>query len=479
MCMLLIETPVGIKPVPRHEQLFQSSEDVMAERLWEKGESIDGLMHRLTVGSDPLLDRRLVCADCLGSAAHARMLTKVGLLSTQDLEQLLVGLREIYALGKSNSFEIPFELEDVHTAIENRLIESVGEAGRRIHTSRSRNDQIVLAMRLYLRDTVVQLLCGVAGLLERSQQRFTELERIPMPGYTHMQPAMPSSFGMWIHALFEALYENMRDGLVLLEALDSQPLGSAAGFGTSLPSDRAYIAEQLRMGRVQRSFIDVNNSRGRYEYRVLRWCADIAQTLEKFACDCMLYNTREVALLSLPVRLTTGSSIMPQKRNPDVVELLRGRAARVRSTAHELEMVTQKLPSSYHRDLQYTKEPLCRGVDETTAMIQMAGLIIESFLVDETRSKELMHAELYATYEAYRQVQAGKPFRDAYRETAKLVKENALDVPSLMSDLEPALAATAKGMAEAVAEFLEAKNALVEWQSRLGDAVRRTLGVEP
>ena len=415
-------------------------------RLWDKGGALNELMHELTVGNDPELDRELVCADAVGSAAHARMLASCGLLAEPECRALVAELRKVFEAGQERRFEIPPALEDVHTAVEGYLTEKLGEPGRRIHTARSRNDQIILATRLYLRRRVALGLEGLVALGRAISKRYADSGSLDMPGYTHMQPAMPSSVGMWFHSLEEAVVELIADGLHLSESVDRQPLGSGAGFGTSLPINRAKTAELLGFADVQRSFIDVNNSRGRYELRFLRWCVDIAHTFEKFACDVMLFTTREFGFVTLPSELTTGSSIMPQKRNPDVVELLRGRAGRVRGACDELSWVSAKLPSSYHRDLQYTKEPFLRGAAETAAILQMAGLVIEGLQFDAARMSAALGAELYATYEANRLVAKGSAFRDAYRETAKLVEANALDVASLRQDFEPARRETAEGM---------------------------------
>ncbi len=424
----------------------------MGKRIWDKGEVVDQLMHELTVGNDPELDRNLVSADAFGSAAHARMLRKVGLLTSDDCRVLLKELSEIAALGSKGLFPIPRELEDVHSAIESRLIEKCGEAGRRIHTARSRNDQVLLATRLFIRRKVLSDLEVCFSLADTIATRFSELCDVQMPGYTHMQPAMPSSFGMWLHSWYEGLLELMRCGISLLKELDSNPLGSGAGFGSSLRIDRAYVAELLGFARVQRSFIDVNNSRGRYETRYCSWACELASLFEKFASDVMLYTTREFGFIELPNELTTGSSIMPQKRNPDVVELLRARASKVRGAQWELQSLTAKLPSSYNRDLQYTKAPFFRASEELTSILQMAGLIFARFSVRRERVSDCLHEELYATYDACREVTKGQPFRDAYRATAERVKSGKLDISELKKDFELPQQETKDGMKDAQKE---------------------------
>lgn len=450
----------------------------MAKRLWDKGEEIDTLMAQLTVGSDPEVDRAFVCADCVGSAAHARMLEGRGILSKADCLALLKELKEIFALGKERNFFIPPELEDVHTAIEATLSEKLGESGKRIHAGRSRNDQVILALRLYLREQTVAVLANLITLSKLCLKRFSELAEQPLPGYTHLQPAMPSSVGMWLHAFLEAFLESLRGGLQLLELNNLNPLGSAAGFGSSIPLDRAAVASLLGFSGVQRSFIDVQNSRGRYELRFLRWLEEIACTLEKFAWDISLFTTREFGIISLPNKLTTGSSIMPQKRNPDLAELLRAKASRVRACAYELAAVTAKLPSSYHRDLQYTKEPLVRGSKELGEACQMAQLLLEHFSINEVRARELMSSDLYATYDAYRQVLKGRAFRDAYIKTAKRVQDGTLQKEELAQDFQTIQQEVRDGVKEAREELSALSALLGSWQQRLQNLEERIFNAD-
>lgn len=436
-------------------------------RLWDKGEPINELMHRLTVGDDPILDKNLVCSDALGSAAHARMLQSVGLLDEATTAKLLKGLKGIYEQGLKGEFAIPSALEDVHTAIEARLTEQSGEAGQRIHTGRSRNDQVLLAVRLFLRSTVVEQLDTIVGFATELSSRWEEWKDVSMPGYTHLQPAMPASVGMWIHAFYEGTLEIIRDGLHLLEVLNANPLGSAAGFGVSLPQDRAYVAKLLGFDRVQRSYIDANNSRGRYEQRYLRWIIDLGALLEKFACDVMLFSMEEFRFFSLPVELTTGSSIMPQKRNPDLVELLRGRSAKLRGVEQELAWTTGKLPSSYHRDFQYTKEPVIRGKKEANDILTMALLTLRGLTINKDRLEKALYPELYATYDAYLEVTSGLPFREAYKKTAGRVKDGLLDIPKLRKEFDVIQMRMKGYMREARDEAVELGKSVGQWKGRL------------
>jgi argininosuccinate lyase len=443
----------------------------MSGRLWDKGEPLDEAMHRLTVGDDPVVDRHLVPFDCIGSAAHARMLAKIGVLTEKECESLLAALREIAATG----LEIPPELEDVHTAIEARLTEKVGDAGRKIHTGRSRNDQVALAMRLYTRDRAVRWLGGLAELCDALLRRYDEAGEVPMPGYTHLQPAMPSTVGAWLHAFLEGCLELMREGLAVLDLMDANPLGSGAGFGVPLPVDRSFTASLLGFSRVQRSPLDVQNSRGRHEARLLAWGSAIGGLLEKLAWDVQLFSTREFGFFSLPAELATGSSIMPQKRNPDLVELLRAGAGRVRGAAAELAWVSAKLPSSYHRDLQYTKAPLLRGVAAVDTMLEMAVLVVGGIQVNAERLREAMYPDLYATHAAYRLAREGVPFRDAYRQVAEQGGE--FDPSEFAAEARLLSERTSADVAAAREELSALKQQTAAWAERLQQAETACLGV--
>jgi argininosuccinate lyase len=398
----------------------------MAKRLWDKGDPVNARMQVLTVGDDPVVDLRLVPYDVLGSAAHARMLKKVGILKPGQLAKLLKGLKTIYAEGNQGKFAIPFELEDVHTAIESRLYADLGEVGKRIHAGRSRNDQVCLAVRLYSRSKLLALMQEVLVCLQSIEKSFGKFKNLPMPGYTHLQPAMPSSVGMWLHSFYEGLLDSLKDGLALFESLNISPLGAAAGFGSNLPLDRKLVAKLLNFSEIQRSVIDVNNRRGKYEEKLLFWCTMLVSHLEKFACDLSLFSSEEFGLVNLPIELTTGSSIMPQKRNPDLAELLRARPSKVRAALTEMSGVSSKLPSSYHRDLQYTKAPLVKGIEETFACLEMFKLLVEGMKFNGERLKKAMYPELFATYYANNLVMQGMSFRDAYRLTAERLKKGEL-----------------------------------------------------
>ena len=397
-------------------------------RLWDKGEPLDALVHRFTVGDDPELDRHLVHWDCLGSAAHARTLERAKILTPSECGELIEGLAEIDASAADGRFEIPRELEDCHTAIEARLTERCGDVGKKIHAGRSRNDQVATAMRLFMRHHTLAWLAQLGDFAKTALVRLDRDGDVPMPGYTHLRPAMPSSVGQWLHAQIEAALEQMRAAFDLLDRLDCCPLGTGAGFGVPLPLDRALSAKLLGFSRVQRSPIDVQNSRGRMETYFVRVAADVGAMLEKLSWDMILFSMPEFGFFALPDSMTTGSSIMPQKRNPDVLELLRAGGGRLHGRLAELRAVCGKLPSSYHRDLQLTKAPAVRTATELSDMLQIATEVVRSFSVNRDTLARAMRPELYATHAALALVRGGAAFRDAYRTVAEKLKSGQFEV---------------------------------------------------
>ncbi len=402
-----------------------------ASRLWEKGDRLDELVHRFTVGDDPACDRHLVHWDCLGSAAHARTLVRAEILNQTELQHLLAGLADIDALHAQGRFEIAPELEDCHTAIESFLVLRHGPSGAKIHTGRSRNDQIAVAMRLFMRRQALDWLDGLQRLLTTLLARAERDGQTPMPGYTHMQPAMPSSVAQWLHGLAESALEQVRAGVDLLDRLDACPLGTGAGFGVPLPLDRAYTAALLGFARVQRSPVDVQNSRGRLEKYFVRLGADILAVLDKFACDTLWFSMPEYRFFALPEGFATGSSIMPQKQNPDVLELLRARAARLRARVVELELITAKLPSGYHRDLQLTKEPALRAAADVAESLAVGERVVAGLRIDASRLRAAMRPELYAAHAATDLTRAGVPFREAYRRIAERLRGDGLNADEI------------------------------------------------
>lgn len=388
-------------------------------QLWSKGLPLDEAIHRFTVGDDPALDRRLLPFDALGGAAHARMLAHAGLLPPEDATALVKQLAAIAAQTRRGEIHIRPEQEDCHTTIEALLTQTLGETGKRIHLGRSRNDQVALALRLYMRDALLSIAVQTVTLAKS----FTEFARIHareiMPGYTHLRRAMPSSFGLWAAAFAAGLAEELAVLQAVYARLDRCPLGAAAGFGVPLPLDREYAAKLLGFAAVQINPVDVMNSRGRHELALLNALASIGLVMEKFLWDTSLYSMPEFGFLSLPDAFTTGSSIMPQKRNPDVVELARSRCRELRGYALMLQELAGGLPSNYHRDLQLLKKPLFAALDTAGNWLDVLIRLVPALQVDAERAAAACTDELYATHAAYQRVQSGLPFRDAYKQVAQ------------------------------------------------------------
>ncbi|NTX33121.1 argininosuccinate lyase [Myxococcus sp. CA051A] len=391
----------------------------MAETLWGKGAALDAVIHRFTVGDDPVVDLALTPHDALGSAAHARMLGKVGLLKPEESRALVGALKTLHDEARAGHFTIRPEQEDGHTALEAALVERVGEPGKRIHLARSRNDQVLLAVRLLLREEVLALGAGAVKLAEAFLDFAQAHAHVAMPGYTHLRRAMPSTFGMWGMAFAEGLLEELEALRGVWGRLDRCPLGAAAGFGVPLPIDREYVAQLLGFSRVQRSPIDAQNGRGRHESAVLAWACSVAGTLEKWLWDVQLYSTDEFGFLGLPDAFTTGSSIMPQKKNPDVVELARGRCRELRGLAHQVEAVAGGLPSSYHRDFQLLKRPTFAALASSRALLDVLSRLVPVLQVKADAAARACDDTLYAAHHAYTLVAGGQAFRDAYRQVGR------------------------------------------------------------
>ena len=385
-------------------------------KLWQKDYSLDSLMEEFTVGNDYILDQELVIADCLASIAHARGLHEIGILDDEELATLTQGLAEIIGLRQQNAFPITLENEDCHTAIESYLTEHYGEVGKKIHTGRSRNDQVQTALRIWMREFALKLCNSTGELCEQLLSFAAEHAEVPMPGRTHMQIAMPSSVGLWAAAYAEELYDEAQHLMHLSWTLDQSPLGSAASYGVPLPLDRQFTAEQMGFTRVQNNVLYANNSRGKFEAMLLDGCEYIALTLSKLAQDLMLFTLPEFGYFSLPRELCTGSSIMPQKKNPDGLELARSRSALVSSASIRVKSIIRSLPSGYNRDFQDTKEPLLQGTKATWQLVQIFSRMVKGLSVHEDKLITACTPELYATDIVLQQVVEGKNFRDTYKE---------------------------------------------------------------
>jgi argininosuccinate lyase len=392
-------------------------------RLWDKGTPLDARVLEYTAGDDHVLDDRLVSYDIRASIAHAEMLKEQGLLSEQDLASLrgaLTAIGEEHAQGR---WRISLEQEDCQTAIENLLTARIGAVGGRLHAGRSRNDQVLAALRLYLRDAVHTLSLGAAQVAEALDALASREGGQILPGYTHMQQAMPSSVALWAQG-FAAELRDDAEGLILTQRrIGKNPLGSAAGFGTpNLKISRESTRRRLDFGVTQEPVTAVQLSRGKAEAQVLFEITLLAQDLGRLAADLLLFYTQEFSYVSLPAAFTTGSSIMPQKRNPDVFELIRGRSAVAHAALSEVLNITQKLTSGYHRDLQLIKPPLFRGIDSCLQTLAILPGALEGvhFRPENIRLDPSIHAAAAANRLV---AEEGIPFREAYRRVAGTLKD--------------------------------------------------------
>ncbi|HUF73690.1 MAG TPA: argininosuccinate lyase [Gammaproteobacteria bacterium] len=396
-------------------------------RLWDKGKTLDERILAFTAGEDHRLDERLVAYDVKASIAHARMLEKQGLLQPFECAAIADGLKALGEAHASGEWSIDLTDEDVHTALERRLIERIGEPGGRVHLGRSRNDQVLAALRLYMKDAI-RGLAGLAADVVASLEAIAAAQgSIPLPGYTHMQPAMPSSVGLWAEGFAAEIADDREGLLAAARRADKSPLGSAAGYGTpKLPIDREATRAALGFAEVHEPVTAVQLSRGKAEASLLFELALTSADLGRLAADLMLFYMQELAFVSLPEEMTTGSSIMPQKRNPDVFELVRAASATVASALAEALALTAKLPSGYHRDLQRLKSPLFRGIDLTMDCLAIMAHALRSVRFDA--AKISLDPALFAAEKANELVlKDGIPFREAYRRVAAGFAADAAD----------------------------------------------------
>ena len=399
-------------------------------KLWDKGYRLDEVVERFTVGRDYLLDRQLVVADAAASVAHARMLGKTGLIGGAEAEAISRELERIGREGLAGKVAISRSDEDCHTVIEGLLIAALGETGKKVHTGRSRNDQVAAATRLYTREVLLDVTEGALDLVDLLVGRAEEEKGTVMPGRTHLQIAMLSTFGLWLASWAEQLLDDLSLLRATAELNNRSPLGSAAGYGTPLPLDREYVSEALGFKTIQNNVLAVQHTRGTLDGRIAESLAGMAATFGRIAADLMIFSLPEVGYFTLPDELCSGSSIMPQKKNPDVLELLRARAAVVDGYATQCRGVVRSLPSGYNRDLQDTKEPLLRALSTLEEEIAVMIVLVERLKPQRARMAEGLNAEVFATDYAYALVEEGVPFRDAYRKAAAEYRSQSLPDPA-------------------------------------------------
>lgn len=387
-------------------------------KLWNKGYNLNKEIEKFTVGDDYIIDKNILKYDIYASIAHAKMLNKIKILDNNELAKLKKGLKSILNLDSKGKFEIKIEDEDCHTAIENYLIKSYGVVGKKIHTGRSRNDQLLVALRLYEKDKILKIMEAALNLAKVLINFSKKNQNIPMPGYTHMQKAMPSSLGLWSSAFAESLLDDINTLNNCYAIINQNPLGSAASYGTNLNLDREYTSDLLGFGKVQNVLYSAN-SRGKFESYIVSCLAQVMLTLNKIANDLMLFTMQEFNYFELPKEFCTGSSIMPQKKNYDVLELLRAKYHVVNSLQFQINGIISNLISGYNRDLQLTKKPVIEALEITENCLNIGSLIFGKLKVNKKDLENSMTNDLFATDEAYELVKKGVPFRDAYKKVAK------------------------------------------------------------
>ncbi len=384
-------------------------------KLWDKGYDIDKFTEEFTVGKDRELDIYLAKADVLGNMAQAKMLHSIGLISADELAQLQEGLRKIYHMVLNGTFVIEEGVEDVHSQIEFMLTEWYGEAGKKIHTGRSRNDQVLVDLKLYTREEIFTTLQNVEGLFDIMLQKAEQYKDVMLPGYTHLQIAMPSSFGMWFSAYAESLADDILQLKAAYDMVNTNPLGSGAGYGSSVPLNRTMTTELLGFRDLAYNSVYAQMQRGKCEKNVLYAIGSIAQTLGRMAYDICLYTCGNFGFVHLPDRYTTGSSIMPHKKNPDIFELMRAKCNRLQSLPYQMSMVCGNLPSGYFRDMQLTKEIFMPAFKELNDCLHIAGDVFNVMEVNTDIFSDERYNYLFTVEDVNDMVAAGVPFREAYK----------------------------------------------------------------
>jgi argininosuccinate lyase len=397
-------------------------------KIWEKeSTAISGLVEKFTVGNDRDYDMQLAKYDVQGSIAHVTMLYETGLLNEVDFEAVKNGLDRIYEEIITGDFSIDNSCEDIHSQIEWMLTERIGEAGKKIHSGRSRNDQVAVDIKLYLREELKQISAAVFELFDTLIALSEQHKDVLMPGYTHLQIAMPSSFGLWFGAYAEALTDDMDILLTAYNMADKNPLGSGAGYGSSFPLNRTRTTELLGLSGLHYNSIYAQMSRGKTERFVGMALSAIAATLSRFSMDVCLYNSQNFGFVSFPDALTTGSSIMPHKKNPDVFELIRAKCNRIQSIPNELTLLINNLPSGYHRDMQLTKEILFPAIESMKSCIEIAILMLQNITVKEDILADEKYKYIFTVEKLNAMVNIGIPFRDAYKEVGNEVNNGTFE----------------------------------------------------
>lgn len=397
----------------------------MAQKLWEKNVQVDQEVDRFTVGKDREMDLYLAKYDVLGSMAHITMLERIGLLTADELQTLLAALREIYKVADRGEFVIEEGIEDVHSQVELMLTRSLGDMGKKIHSGRSRNDQVLLDLKLFTRAQIQELVAAVTDLFEVLIAQSNRYQAVLMPGYTHLQVAMPSSFGLWFGAYAESLVDDLQLLQAAYRVCNRNPLGSAAGYGSSFPLNRQLTTDLLGFDSLDYNVVYAQMGRGKMERTVAFAMAGIAATLSKLAFDACMFNSQNFGFIKLPDQFTTGSSIMPHKKNPDVFELTRAKCNKIQGLPQQITLISNNLPSGYFRDLQIIKEVFLPAFDELKDCLRMATHMLRELKVNEHILDDERYALMFSVEEVNRRVLAGVPFRDAYKQVGLEIEAGA------------------------------------------------------
>ncbi|MEO6254940.1 MAG: argininosuccinate lyase [Ferruginibacter sp.] len=384
-------------------------------KLWQKDKAALAEVEKFTVGNDRELDLHLAPFDVLGSLAHIKMLESVGLLTIAELDLLEKELKEIYKQIGDSSFILNEGIEDIHSQVELMLTQKLGDTGKKIHSARSRNDQVLVDLKLFLRSEIEKTVINTKSLFDLLITQSEKYKDDLLPGYTHLQLAMPSSFGLWFGAYAESLVDDMVTMEAAYRVVNKNPLGSAAGYGSSFPINRQMTTALLGFDELNYNVVYAQMGRGKTERIVASALANIAATISKLSMDACLYLNQNFAFISFPDELTTGSSIMPHKKNPDVFELIRSYANRIQALPNEIMLMTANLPSGYHRDLQLIKEHIIPAFKNLNDCLQMAGLMLNNIVIKKDLLNDEKYAFLFSVEEVNKLVLAGMPFRDAYK----------------------------------------------------------------
>ncbi|MGF1585404.1 MAG: argininosuccinate lyase [Bacteroidales bacterium] len=394
-------------------------------KLWDKGIAGDKLVGEFTAGEDRKLDIRLAGYDVLGSIAHVKMLSSIGLLSASELKSLEDELKHLFENIREGRFEIQEGVEDVHSQVELMLTEALGETGKKVHTARSRNDQVLVDIKLFARDKLKEIVMQTRSLFNLLISLSNEHRNVLMPGYTHMQVAMPSSFGLWFGAYAESLTDDLTLLLAAYRIVNQNPLGSGAGFGSSFPVNRTMTTDLLGFECMHVNVVSAQMNRGKMEKITSFAIASIGSTLSKMAMDICMYSGQNFRFLSLPEEFTTGSSIMPHKKNPDVFELIRAKGNKLQALPNEIAMISTNLPSGYHRDMQLIKESFIPSFDVLLEIISISELLIGKIKINKDIITGNLYRDLFSVEVVNRLVLEGSSFRDAYRTIGKKIADGS------------------------------------------------------